>query len=77
MQAALPPSWPCRSVGRCQHGVTHLLPSLAKGPRLRPSLVALWLLQLHQLCRGVAWGMQAGRGSPPGDGGCWAWMIPR
>lgn len=38
MQAALPLSWPCRSMGRCQHGMTHLLPSLAKGPWLRPSL---------------------------------------
>lgn len=74
MQAALPQSWPCRSMGRCQHGMTHLLPSLAKGPWLRPSV---WRCgSCSSTSCDVGWGMQSGRGNPLGDGGCWEWVIP-
>lgn len=77
MQAAPPPGWPCRSAGRCQHAMTHPLPSLAKGPRLQPSVWCRWLLRLGRLrCGAVGGGCSwAGRNSL-GDGGCWGWMIP-
>lgn len=65
MQAAPPLGWPCRSVGRCQRGMTHPPAPSAKGPRLRPSL---WRCGScgSAGCVVGSWGMQPGRANPLG-----------